>query len=504
LRLLDGILILRLSLLKSNRLTQGISYRFMKSYYHIFAFLTGFAFLFLSACSDNQPEEAVVSVESYDATVFQEWNRVFLEVERYAKGYRPGPSARALGYLGLSAYECVVPGMPNHNSMESVYSGLELPQLPTGVVIHWPAAVNASYALLMERFFFHMESDFPEQYGKIGQVFNQLHERYADEVSTEVLTASEQWGRDVAAAIYNWEVRDAKGHNAFLNPQPTDYVPPTGPGYWYHLGGARAVFPYWGSVRTFAISESDKLGRKPIPYSENPNSLFYDQAEEVFKIVNFSRENTSDPQAFEFRWIAEFWSDDLLNLTFSPPIRMLAVAVQTGEETPYNLAEAAELYAKLGMALHDAGVAVWYSKYYYNTERPDTYIRRVLKNQYPEAATWKTNLNNPLTGAQSLTPAFPAYPSGHSGFAGAGGVILSSFLEFTPKHPGTYAIVDRCHADRTEFISTPRSFASISELAEEKAYSRIPLGVHFRMDCDEGLRLGELAAQRVLELPWRK
>jgi len=24
------------------------------------------------------------------------------------------------------------------------------------------------------------------------------------------------------------------------------------------------------------------------------------------------------------------------------------------------------------------------------------------------------------------------------------------------------------------------------------------------MDCDEGLRLGEIAAQRVLELPWRK
>jgi hypothetical protein len=476
----------------------------MRINYHIFTFLIGLTVMGLSACMDSQPYVASTDIETFDADVYQEWNKVFLEVERYAKGYRPGPSARALGYMGLSAYECVVPALPDRNSMESQFIGLDLPELPQGEQIHWAAAINASYALLMERFFFHMESEFPQQYGTIRQKYLELHDQYARETYPELLARSEQWGRRVASAIYEWEVRDVQGHNAFLNPQPTDYAPPVGPGLWYDLRGARAVFPHWGEVRTFAISEADKLARKPIPYSENPNSLFYDQAEEVFKTVNFIREHPADPLAFEQRWMGEFWSDDLLNLTFSPPVRLIAVAVQIGESTGYSLAEAAELYAKLGMALHDAGVAVWYSKYYYNTERPDTYIQRVLKNQYPEAATWKTNLNNPLTGAQGLTPAFPAYPSGHSGFAGAGGIILSSFFEFTPKHPGTYTMVDRCHADRTEFISTPRSFSSISELAEEKAYSRIPLGVHFRMDCDEGLRLGEIAAQRVLELPWRK
>jgi hypothetical protein len=41
-------------------------------------------------------------------------------------------------------------------------------------------------------------------------------------------------------------------------------------------------------------------------------------------------------------------------------------------------------------------------------------------------------------------------------------------------------------------------------MAYENAYSRVPLGVHFRMDCDAGIRLGELAAQRILELPWKR
>jgi hypothetical protein len=76
-------------------------------------------------------------------------------------------------------------------------------------------------------------------------------------------------------------------------------------------------------------------------------------------------------------------------------------------------------------------------------------------------------------------------------------------FEYTPEHPGTYAFTDLCHQFRTEFLGTPRSFSSFREMADEDAYSRIPLGVHFRMDCEEGVRLGELAAQRVLNLPWK-
>jgi len=49
---------------------------------------------------------------------------------------------------------------------------------------------------------------------------------------------------------------------------------------------------------------------------------------------------------------------------------------------------------------------------------------------------------------------------------------------------------DRNHEGRTEFKSEPRKFRSFSDMAYENAYSRIPLGVHIEMDCEEGLRLG--------------
>jgi hypothetical protein len=298
------------------------------------------------------------------------------------------------------------------------------------------------------------------------------------------------------------------GHNAFLDPQPISYVPPAGPGLWQPTfpDYSAAVFPQWGQVRTFALKDAEKLGKPPIPYSESPTSLFYNQAMEVFNTVNMINNPTPDQAAlaYEQSWIAIFWSDDMLNLTFSPPPRLVAVANQVVEKEKLDLAGSAELYAKLGMALHDNGVAIWHSKYVYNVERPVSYIRRVVANQYPAATNWKTILNNPNSGFEGVTPAFPAYPSGHSGFGGAGGKILSSFFEYNSNHPGTYTFTDLCHQFRTEFNGTPRTFASFKDLANEDAYSRIPLGVHFRMDCDEGLRMGELAAQRVLELPWKK
>ncbi len=67
-----------------------------------------------------------------------------------------------------------------------------------------------------------------------------------------------------------------------------------------------------------------------------------------------------------------------------------------------------------------------------------------------------------------------------------------------------YAMTDRCHEGRTEFISTPRDFDSFYEMAQENACSRIPLGVHYRMDCEEVLRMGFAIGRRVNQMAWKK
>jgi membrane-associated phospholipid phosphatase len=144
------------------------------------------------------------------------------------------------------------------------------------------------------------------------------------------------------------------------------------------------------------------------------------------------------------------------------------------------------------MAINDAGVGCWNSKYYYNVERPQTYIRRLID------PNWNTNLENPITGENSLTPSFPAYPSGHATFGAAGAEALASVFGYS------YSLTDRCHEGRAEFIGTPRTFGSFSEMAQENGWSRIPLGVHFRMDSEEGVRYGTVIGRHVNSLPWKK
>jgi hypothetical protein len=66
-----------------------------------------------------------------------------------------------------------------------------------------------------------------------------------------------------------------------------------------------------------------------------------------------------------------------------------------------------------------------------------------------------------------------------------------------------YNMSDRCHENRNEFEGKPRAFNSFKEMADENAWSRVPLGVHFRMDCTEGVRFGTVIGQKVNLLPWK-
>ncbi|MBC7775463.1 MAG: vanadium-dependent haloperoxidase [Phycisphaerae bacterium] len=467
------------------------------------------------SCGEDkrQIDTPLPNAHDFDYKVYWEWNETFLQIDRYARGYRPGPGPRALGYLGLSAYECVVSAIPENRSIADLYGGLKVPKADPDLEYYWPACVNESYAYLMERFFPHMQNDpkfeVTNAFGLIAATRAKLHGRYLQETTPEILERSEKFGREVAAAIYVWEQSDLIGHNAFLDPIPASYVAPVGPGLWTPTPPdyTRAMFPQWGQVRTFAINQEEKICRPPIPYGENPNSPFYAQAWEVYTTVNAIRNPPPglEDWAANQKWAAIFWSDDILNLTFAPPPRLIAILNEVAANEELDLAGCAEAYAKMGLALSDAGVALWNSKYIYNVERPTTYIQRIISRDDATASNWLPILDATAVGGKyGVTPAFPAYPSGHSGFGGAGGKILSSFFEYNANHPGTYTFTDLCHQLRTEFLGTPRTFTSFSQLGEEDAYSRIPLGVHFRMDCEVGLEVGRLCAQRVLELPWKK
>ncbi len=434
--------------------------------------------LVVAGCrKDNTIEPTSGQVKNFQNIVPWSWNELFLVIDRYADGYRPGPAPRALAYLGISAYEACQPGMADeYNSIAGLYPELNIPAIDNSQEYHWPTVVNGSYAYLMKRFFPHVA---PDLKFRINQLESQFDEQALNRVSRDVFQRSKQRGEAVAKAVFEWSASDVVGHNAFLNARPLSYVPPAGPGLWQptYPDYSRGLFPYWGNARTFAITQADKLARPPLPFSEAPGSALWMEAKQVYDL------NTPH-LAFEQQWIAEFWSDDALTLTFSPPSRFIAITNQVVDKEDADLALTLYTNLKVGIALNDAGVACWHSKYFYNIERPVSYIRRTMD------PNWEPH--NPFS------PSFPAYPSGHATFGASASAVLEDI------YGSNYAMTDRCHEGRTDFLGMPRSFNAFREMAEENAYSRLPLGVHFWMDAVEGVRHGYAIGGKVNQIRLKK
>jgi membrane-associated phospholipid phosphatase len=444
----------------------------------------GFFTLTFTACGPARDlnEGEVKTVKEYDSKVVQEWQDLFLQIERYAEVYRPCPAARMLGYVGLANYEANVPGMPEYRSLASRYSGLNIPAIEEGKEYHWPTVSNAVYATMYKKFFANVRSS---DVFKIASLESTINIRFNTSVNAETINRSRNYGTAVANAVWDYSSTDREGHDKYLDPRPTAYTPPTGPGKWQPSapGFARAMFPYWGKVRTFAIKEEDKLCRPPLPFSEDKTSAYYGQGLEVY--------SRTTPQTSEDRWIAEFWSDDVLGFTFSPPSRWIAIANQVLAAEKSNLETAIMAAVKVGLALNDASVSCWNSKFTYNVERPVTYLNKHFNPNW-NVASLNTN------GFLPASPSFPAYPSGHSTFGAAAAEALVSVFG------ANYTLTDRCHEARTDFVGKPRTFDSFYDMAYENALSRVYLGVHWRMDCEEGLRLGYQVGRRVNALPFKK
>jgi hypothetical protein len=450
--------------------------------------LSGFLLILLlgfSACQGTEDKNdfpAEKLVKDYEAQVIVDWQDLFLEVERNAAVYRPCPAARMLGYVGLAAYEAAVPAMPQYQTLAPRFTGLVIPASEVGKTYNWPVVMNSLYAVLFKKFFSQVQAS--DQF-KIATLESSTNSRYISSIPNEEYKRSKEYGIAVANAVWDYSVTDREGHDKYLNPRPVDYTPPTGAGKWQPTapGNERAMYPYWGKARVFAIKEEEKLARPPLPYSEDKTSAYYAQALEVY--------GRTSPQSYEDQWVGEFWSDDVLGFTFSPPSRWIAIANQAIDIRKSNLETAILSAVKVGLALNDASVACWKSKFAYNVERPVTIINKLI------SPTWSVA---PLTSTSFLrsTPSFPAYPSGHSTFGAAAAEALTSVFG------NNFSMTDRCHENRTDFNGRPRTFNSFYDMALENSLSRIYLGVHFRMDCEEGLRLGYQVGRRVNSLPFKK
>lgn len=196
-----------------------------------------------------------------------------------------------------------------------------------------------------------------------------------------------------------------------------------------------------------------------------PESEFYAAALDVYT----TRAHLTDEQ----QTIADYWADGA-GQTGTPPGHWMAIVSQLARhhgdhQHGLSLMAAAEAFARVGIAVHDAFIACWYTKYVYNLQRPVTYVNDHI---------------DPMWRSYLTTPGFPSYHSGHSTQSGAVATVLTAMF-------GRLAFTDTTHMDHGLLPpQAPRTFRSFDEAAEEAAVSRLYGGIHYPFDNDDGLGTG--------------
>jgi hypothetical protein len=411
--------------------------------------------------ADIQNEYAVKA----GANVPAKWYALAIQLSRTTLNQNIAPiTARAFGYMGIAFYESVVPGLPKYQSIQKQLNGLpSLPKINCGDLYFYPAAANAALANMVHHMFGNTSTS---QNFTIDSLESSFNTRFGLMIPKNVLDRSMLFGQDISNAVYAWSLTDG-GDQAYLNPYPTSYVPPTGPGLWVPLTGQFAQVPYWGNNRTFIKDNATSTQPPPPPvYSTDPSSQLYMEEMEVY--------NESINQDPEHISIAKYWA------SLPGPSVSVSILSSVLADKNASVSVAAEAYCKIGMATSDALVSCYKTKYAYNQIRPEVYIQANIN------ATWKPLLK---------TPPFPDYTSAHSIQTGAAARVLADIF-----------------GDNTTFTDnsindlgfTPRTFTKFSDYANEVGLSRIYGGIHVRSSDFIGLQWGDKVGEHVSALQFKR
>ena len=307
-------------------------------------------------------------------------------------------------------------------------------------------------------------------------------------------------GQAAAAAILARRATDGADH---AEPRVgVDFITSEDPGEWRQDPislAPLALGAHWGGVRPFVLRSGDQF-RTPKPPALN-SSAFVDAVNETMRLGG-DGSVTPTQRTTDETFVGTFWAYDGTPSLCAPPRLYNQIAVQIAEQMKSDVIELSRLLALVNVAMADAGIAGWESKYYYQVGRPVTVIREAAAGSQTSGDPAFTPLGAPASNLNgpNFTPPFPAYPSGHAAFGGALFQTLRNFyrtdaIAFTFVSDEYNGITE----DNTGAVRPlhPRTFSSVSEAEEENGQSRIFLGIHWAFDKTEGIAQGRRVADYV-------
>jgi hypothetical protein len=248
---------------------------------------------------------------------------------------------------------------------------------------------------------------------------------------------------------------------------PGFHVPAsTTPGEWQSTPGCSAAggaFFHWKNLKPFALRSADQFRLdEPPALGSARYARDYNELRAVGSTNSALRpDDRSD--------VARFYGEISPVGVWNPIARQLSAADAS------SLSQNAHALALLNIAMNDAAIATFDSKYKYNFWRPETAIRMGQSdgNQSTDA--------DPSFTPMVTTPCFPGYPSAHATLSNAAREVLErlyrsrrhSLILSSPAVPGVTLRYNR-----------------LREITADIDDARVYGGIHFRFDQEAGADLG--------------
>ena len=273
-------------------------------------------------------------------------------------------------------------------------------------------------------------------------------------------------GSEVARGVLALRARD--GRDTVQAP----YMPGTTPG---KFRGINPAFRFMASVKPFALTDHAQFRAAGPPAIGTPPYA-----------KDFNETKAMGSAASTVRSVAQ---TEVARFHSEPPNRFWTRNLHQFASSQSQSADNARLMASMWVALADATIACFDSKYHFDFWRPTSAIQMAEPTHNPVTladAHWQPIIP---------TPNHPEYPAAHSCVTSATAHAIRRFFgtnqvsfKFASAVPGTVV----------------HSFVTTDDLVNEIQAARIHGGMHFRTATTDGAVIGEKVARWVMERHFQK
>lgn len=263
--------------------------------------------------------------------------------------------------------------------------------------------------------------------------------------------------------------------------------------------------PHWGLVDPFVITDVPAHLSPPPPALDS-----FEYAVAYYQVLAFGGDGLLTPtnRAPYDTETGIFWAYDGVPGIGTPPRLYNQIVRVIASQRRNSVEQNARLFALINLAMADAAIQCWYTKYVYEFWRPVV----AIQNGDDDGNPWTVGdplfmpLGSPATNAagdgMGFTPPFPAYTSGHA-------TMGTAALDMTALFYGTAGIRFQFTSDEFNGINrgedglprpvVTRTYNNLNEAVLENAISRVYLGVHFSFDSMAGMDSGARIASEVYQ-----